>query len=115
MVCIVCPLGCKLQIEVISEAEEKYKVEGNKCSRGEVYGINELINPTRVLTSTIKIKNSHLSRLPVKTCGTVSKHLIGECMKEIDAVEIEAPVKAGDIIIENIVDTGVDIVASRSM
>ncbi|SET28637.1 CxxC motif-containing protein [Natronincola peptidivorans] len=115
MVCIVCPLGCKLEIEAIDEAEGKYKIEGYKCPRGEEYGINEFTNPTRVLTSTVKIKGAHLKRLPVKTNGVISKYLIKECMEEINAVEVEAPVKMGDVIIANILDTGVDITASRSM
>lgn len=115
MVCIVCPLGCKLTVTEDNQSTDGYKVEGNKCPRGEAYGIKELTNPTRVVTSTVKIKKGLLSRLPVKTDGAIPKHLITECMKELNSIEVETPVKVGDVIISNVLDTGIDIIASRSM
>lgn len=115
MVCIVCPMGCRLTVEKDESSELGYKVSGNKCKRGHDYGIKELTNPTRVITTTVKIKNGILPRIPVKTNGSVPKQLIFECMKVINEVEIVAPVKVGDVVIENILDTGIDIVASRSM
>lgn len=115
MVCIVCPIGCQLTVTEDKTAEKGYKVEGNKCSRGAVYGVKELTNPTRVVTSTVKIKDGLLPRLPVKTDGDIPKHLINECMKELNAIEVQTPIKVGDVIIKNILDTGIDIIASRSM
>lgn len=112
LVCIVCPMGCHL--EVIKE-KETYKVEGNKCPRGKEYGVKELTNPTRVVTSTVRIKGGMLNRLPVKTNGDIPKGKIFECMKLLDLVEVEAPIKAGEVIIQDIFGTGVDIVAARSM
>lgn len=115
MVCIVCPMGCRLTVEKDVSSELGYRVTGNKCKRGQNYGIKELTNPTRVITTTVKIKNGILPRIPVKTHGSVPKELIFECMTVINEVEISAPIKVGDVIIENILNTGVDIVASRSM
>ncbi|SHK16435.1 CxxC motif-containing protein [Paramaledivibacter caminithermalis DSM 15212] len=112
MVCIVCPLGCHIKI---SKDNDDYIVEGNKCPRGKEYAIKELTNPTRVLTTTVKIKNGLLNRLPVKTKEAIPKDKIYECMKIINSIEVEAPVTIGEVIVKDILNTGVDVVASRSM
>ncbi len=112
MICISCPIGCHL---TVTEENGEYVVEGNQCKRGEVYGKKEMTDPTRVVPTTVKIRGARLRRLPVKTHIPLSKPLIFEAMKLINMVEVEAPVKVGDIVIENILDTGVNIVATRSM
>lgn len=115
MICIVCPIGCRLTVTKDDSKDSGYSVSGNKCKRGIDYGIKELTNPTRVITSTVKIKNAHLKRLPVKTNGAIPKDLNFECMKVINSIEVEAPIKMGDIIVKNILGTGIDLVASRTM
>lgn len=115
MICIVCPMGCHLTVEEDKSSPSGHKVSGNTCKRGEKYGVEELTNPTRVITSTVKIKKGLLNRLPVKTNGAIPKNLNFECMKILNSVEIESPVKVGDVIVENILGTGIDLVASRSM
>ncbi len=112
LVCIVCPMGCRL---TVTKENDNYVVTGNQCPRGKDYGIKELTNPTRVLTTTVKIKNGLLNRIPVKTKEPIPKDKIFECMDVINRIEIEAPVKVGDIVVENVLETGVDVVASRSM
>ena len=92
-----------------------YKVTGNTCKRGEAYAVKEMTNPTRVIPTTVKIKNAHLNRLPVKTNAPVPKGLIFECMNTINKVEVEAPIKLGDIIIKNILGIGIDVVATKTM
>lgn len=114
IICIVCPMGCQMEITEDSSGQG-YIVTGNSCSRGEKYGIKELTNPTRVLTTTVKLRNSLLRRLPVRTDTAISKDMIFACMKELDSVEAEAPVRAGDIIVENILGTGVNIISARSI
>lgn len=114
LVCIVCPRGCRLTLVKDENAERGYIVTGNACPRGTDYGIKELTNPTRVVTSTVKIKNYFLNRLPVKTNGAIPKEKIFECMKIINSVELEAPIKVGQVIIENILGTGVDLVTCKS-
>lgn len=115
LVCIVCPKGCRLTVEIDDNSEKGYKVSGNSCDRGAEYGVREVTNPTRVITSTVKIKNGSLRRLPVRTNGAIPKDKIFECMRIINSVEIESPVNCGDILVENILDTGIDLIASRSM
>lgn len=110
LICITCPRGCHLQVD-----EETFAVTGNFCKRGEVYGANELKNPIRVITSTVKIKNAIENRLPVKTDKPISKAKMMECVKLLDTVEICSPVHRGDIILANVLGTDVNIIATKDM
>lgn len=109
LICIVCPRGCHLSID------DEMNVTGNTCSRGKEYAINELTCPKRVITSTVVIESSILSRLPVKTSNAIPKDLIFDCMKELDNVRVKAPIEIGEVIIKDILGTGVDVVATRSI
>lgn len=115
MVCIVCPIGCRLTVEADATKESGFSVTGNRCNRGEAYGVEEMTNPTRMVPTTVIIEEGIFKRLPVKTEKPIPKGLIFKAMKEIDKVVVKAPVKCGDVIVENILDTGVNVVASRSM
>ncbi|WMM25742.1 DUF1667 domain-containing protein [Tissierella sp. MB52-C2] len=108
--CKVCPIGCSLKI---IKDNNKYSVEGNRCNRGQEYGINEIKEPSRVLTSRVLLKNGPMSRLPVKTTDIIPENLVEKCMEIIKVTEVSAPVEKGDIIIENILDTGVNVIAAR--
>lgn len=112
LVCITCPIGCRLTVTQIGD---EIKVVGNQCNRGIKYATEELTHPTRMIPTTVVIEESHLRRLPVRTEKPVPKDLIFKCMDEINRVKVKAPVKMGDVIIENILDTGVNIIATRSM
>lgn len=113
LICIVCPKGC--QLTVSKNDNDDYEVSGNFCKRGIMYGINEVINPVRRVTSTVKIENAILPRLPVITDKDVSKDIIFDVMKEINKVSVIAPIRYKDVIIKNILNTDVNIIASRSM
>ena len=115
LICITCPMGCRMTLVEDESLENGFRVLGNKCKRGEQYAIEEAIHPTRMIPTTVVIKHAHLRRLPVRTESPVPKHLIHACMKVINQACVEAPVQMGDIIIENILETGVNIIASRSM
>lgn len=109
LICIVCPRGCHLKVD------EKLNVTGNFCKRGDTYGKTEVTNPTRIITSTVKINSSILSRLPVKTDRPIPKEMIFEVMHEINKITLDAPIKTKDIIIENVLNTGANIVATRTI
>ncbi len=111
LICIVCPIGCHLEVDT---SQEEYKVAGAVCKRGERYAIKELKSPTRLLTTTVRTKNLKTKFIPVRTDVEIPKDKIFECMKEINAIIVTEPIKMGDILIENILDTGVNIIASRS-
>jgi len=107
--CIVCPRGCLLTVVPESRA-----VTGNTCERGAVYGLAEVENPVRVLTSTVKVRD-RAEMLPVRTKKAIPKRLLFEAMKEIDALEVRLPVTMGQTLKKNIADSGIDLVASRSL
>lgn len=115
MVCIVCPMGCKLKVAKNDSSQTGYEVEGNKCFRGADYGIKEMTNPTRALTTTVIISGASVKRLPVRTSGTIPKNQIKQAMGLINKVEVKAPIKVGQVIIKNILDTDVNIIASKSI
>lgn len=112
LICIVCPQGCRL---IVDEVNGEYKVSGNTCKRGEAYGITEMTAPTRVITTTVALKNGRYARLPVKTQGAVPKEKIFDCMAKINQITATAPVKVGDILIENILGTGINVVSARTI
>ena len=112
LVCIVCPVGC--QLEVTKDGDD-ITVTGNGCKRGPEYAKNEITNPTRVLTTTVKVENAKINRIPVKTKGEIPKGLLFDAMKLINKAVLKAPVKVGDVVIKNILDTGIDVVAARSL
>ncbi len=110
--CTVCPMGCSL---IVSKIDGEYKVEGNTCKRGAKYGVEEVTNPRRVITTTVKLSGSYLNLLPVKTNDSVPKELMFDIMEVLDKVCLEAPVSVGDIIVKDILGTGVDVVSSKSI
>ena len=111
LICIVCPQGCHLKVD----EENGYDVKGNSCPRGAEYGKKELVNPTRVITTTVAIEGGIYRRIPVKTAGDIPKGMIFEIMDEINKVVVKAPIKVGDVIIENVLGTGVNVVSAKTM
>ena len=111
LICIVCPKGCHLHVD----EENGYAVTGNSCPRGADYGKKELVNPTRVITSTVKITGGIHHRLPVKTDRDIPKGMIAEAMALLNAVQVQSPVKVGDIVVKDVLGTGANFVASRDM
>lgn len=109
-VCIQCPRGCHLEVDT-----DTLEVKGNTCPRGEAYGKAEVTNPVRTVTSTVKIKGSDIPRCSVRTASPIPKKLMFEVMKEINKVELQAPVEVGDVVIPNVCNTGVDVIATKKM
>ncbi|WKY45469.1 DUF1667 domain-containing protein [Eubacteriaceae bacterium ES2] len=113
MTCIVCPIGCQMTVE--AKADGTYDVTGNNCKRGPKYAVAEMTNPTRVIPTTVVIKNAMLPRLPVKTAEPIPKGKIFEAMDAINKVSVNAPVKTGDVVIKDLLGLGIDVVSTRTM
>lgn len=113
LICISCPIGCHLTVQL--EDGKVMNIEGHTCKRGPAYAEKELTNPTRFVTSTVKVIDGSEERVSVKTEFDIPKAKIFDIMKEINKVTVNAPIKMDDIIIENVADTGVNIVATRSV
>lgn len=109
LICIICPRGCHLHID------DNLNVSGNFCKRGEVYAKNELTAPKRKVTSTIKVINGNISRVSVITDGEIPKDKIFDVMKEIKKVCVTAPMPINSIVIENVLNLGVNVVTTREI
>ena len=111
MTCIVCPVGCRMTVE---EKDGKIVVTGNACKRGEKYALQESTCPMRTLTSLVKLAGGDEPLCPVKTDRAIPKALIGEALRAVKAARAKAPVGIGDIIIENIANTGANLVSTAN-
>lgn len=110
LICILCPRGCR---GVVEESGEK--IEGYGCRLGFQYALQELRSARRLLTTTVAVRDGIRRRLPVASRDRLPLDLFPKCMEQLAGESVTAPFKQGDIIIANIQDTGIDIVASRNM
>lgn len=110
MTCINCPMGCTLEV---NKEGDKISVSGNACMRGDVYGRQEFTSPKRALTSLVKVKGGGV--VPCKTEGLIPKDKIFAVLEELKKVTLSLPVKIGDIIINNVLDLGIDIVVTKNL
>lgn len=110
LICTVCPRGCHLTVD-----EETLEVSGNFCERGAVYGKNEVTAPKRTVTGSVAIVGGIHSRLAVRTDRAVPREKMFEIMSVLHGFTAYSPIRRGDILIENVCDTGANIIASRDM
>ena len=113
LTCIGCPMGCPLIVTM--EAGEVISVTGNTCKRGDVYARKEVTNPTRIVTSTVRVSGGDADMVSVKTKEDIPKGKIFECVKALKSVEVPAPVYIGDVLVKDVAGTGVDIVATKNV
>jgi CxxC motif-containing protein len=113
IICIVCPTGCR--IHVSGDDPQALSITGNECKRGKEYALKEITDPRRTLITTVQLNHGRLRRLPVRTNVEIPKRSLFPCMEIINRAEVEAPVEVGQVIISDILGTGADIVATRSM
>ena len=113
LICTACPQGCTLT--AVIENGEVIEVRGYNCKKGIDYGVAEMTNPRRMVATTVKVNNGFLPLLPVYTERPVPKPLIPQILDEIRKVEVTAPVKMKSVIVENVLGTGVNVLASRDM
>jgi CxxC motif-containing protein len=128
LICIVCPTGCALTVTEAAGADgvPVLGVTGNRCPRGEVYALEEVTDPRRTVTATCAINggaanggnDSHglnVRRVPVKTSSPCSKEKIPSLLKDIYDIKVRLPVKAGDLVIENWKDSGINVIVTRNV
>ena len=108
--CIICPVGC--QIDVRGIPGKTTLVEGNDCERGIKYAKEEYCHPTRILTSSVLVKGARTPLIPVRSNEPVPKERIQDCMKVIKETVVYPPVRLHDIVIPDILGTGIHIVAT---
>lgn len=113
LICIGCPMGCPITVEL--DNGEVSSVTGHTCKRGDVYARKEVTNPTRIVTSTVKVTGGTADMVSVKTRNDVPKGKIFACVQALKGLSVPAPVHIGDVILANAADTGVDIIATKGV
>ncbi|MBQ4469467.1 MAG: DUF1667 domain-containing protein [Synergistaceae bacterium] len=113
-ICVSCPLGCGLTVS-LNDSGEVVKVEGNTCPRGESYARSEVKDPRRVFASTVRVKGGKLPVCPIRSKTPAPKGKLFEIAEEVAKLEVNAPLKIGQVLIHNVCGTDVDIVASRDL
>ncbi len=111
LICITCPKGCRLMVD---ETANPIKVTGEGCKRGIVYANDEINDPRRMVTTTVKVNGGCSCRVAVKTQTAIPKPLIFDAMDILNTVEIKAPIKLGQVVVENLLDTGVSVIATAN-
>ena len=110
LTCINCPLGCLLTVTM--DGDEIREIAGYTCPRGKTYAQKEVTNPTRVVTSTIRVIGGKKERVSCKTASDIPKDKIDDVMRAINAAVAQAPVVIGEVLIHDVAGTGVDVVAT---
>lgn len=113
LICIGCPMGCPVTVTV--EGGKAVAVTGNTCPRGKAYAEKEVTNPTRIVTSTVKVEGGERPFVSVKTKEDIPKGKIFDCMRAINGITAKAPVRIGDVVLEDAAGTGVPIVATKAV
>lgn len=113
LICIGCPVGCL--ITAGRNEDGSLVITGNTCKKGEAYARNEMTAPVRTVTSMIRVRGGCGLVVPVKTAAEIPKEKIDACMEEIKGAVTDAPVKVGDILIENVAGTSVPVIATGNM
>ncbi len=113
LICIGCPMGCALAITM--DGGQIVEVSGNTCPKGKAYGEKEVTNPSRTITSTVRVLGGESPLVPVKTRTEIPKDKIFACMEVLHGIAVRAPVAAGDVLLEDVAGTGVPVVATRGV
>lgn len=117
--CTTCPSECLLTVEVERDANdalvEVHSVTGNSCPRGEKFAHQELTCPMRVLTTTVAVSGGDEALLPVRTAEAIPLALHAQAMDLIRGLVVNAPVRMGDVVLPNLLDTGTGLIASMDI
>ena len=112
--CTTCPSECSLAVTVADAAGDQrvVSVSGNRCARGEAFARQEITRPVRVLTTTVPVRSGDVALLPVRTREPIPRDLSREAMDVLRSTSVDAPVEMGDVVVPDIMGTGVDVIAS---
>lgn len=111
VICIGCPLGCRVTLS-LDKRGKVTSIKGAECKKGEKFVLKEFANPARTVTATVRTGDTSFPMLPVRTSRPVPKELIEKIMLATVKAQVPASVKAGDVIVRNVVKTGADLIAT---
>ena len=111
LTCVACPNGCDVTVSFNEDGSIK-EITGNKCKNGIAYATSEVTAPARILTTTVLVEGGDFRLCSVKTAEPIPKQMMKDAVKELAKIKINAPVNVGDIIMKDILGTGIDVVAT---
>lgn len=113
LTCVLCPVGCEL--EVGRDAAGELEVRGNQCDKGVPFAVEEVLRPMRNLATSVPVRGSAARMVSVRLSGPVPREMIFPVLAEVRKLRPEAPVRRGQVLVANVLDTGVDVIATRTV
>lgn len=113
LICIDCPVGC--EINVTYDGKTVLEVDGNKCKKGINYAETEIVDPKRMIVTTVRVVKGLHRLVPVRSTEAIPKNKIFKVLDKLCKIELDAPVEIHQVVLSNAAGTGVDIIASRSL
>ena len=111
--CIICPIGCKILVRM--DGSKLEVLRGYKCKKGIEYARNEALDPRRMLTTSVLVKNGDWPLVSVKSSQSVPKEKLFLVLHEVKKKAVNAPVASGQIVIKNVADTGINVIATKTV
>lgn len=113
VICVSCPMGCAVEVE--TQDGVPVRVSGHGCPRGEAYAREEVLEPKRVLTTSVRVVEGVRPLASVRTTGPIPRRIIAQAMAVIRALEVPAPVEAGQVVIGDLLGTGSALISTRAV
>ena len=114
LTCIGCPMGCALVVDIDDDGIV-WSVTGNTCKRGAIYGAKEVTNPTRIVTTTVRVLGGDEGAVSVKTKWDIPKGQIFDCVRALKNITLTAPIHIGDVVLEDVCGTGIPVIATKEV
>jgi CxxC motif-containing protein len=106
-------MGCTLVIAL--DGTTIKSIKGNQCKKGLIYAESEFIDPRRTVTTTVKVRGGIHPLVPVYTSEPFPTSLIFKLLNDLRVIELEAPVQSGQSVLNNVYNTKIDVITSRSL
>jgi CxxC motif-containing protein len=113
LTCVLCPVGCELEIR--REEDGRLRIEGNQCEKGVPFAVEEILRPKRNLATSVPVRGTAAKMVSVRLSGAVPRELLFPILAEIAKLRPEAPVRRGQVLIADVLGTGVDVIATRTV
>jgi CxxC motif-containing protein len=113
LTCVLCPVGCEL--EVSRDGSSDVQVIGNQCDKGIPFAVEEVLRPMRNLATSVPVRGTAATMVSVRLSGPVPREMIFPILAEIARLRPEAPVRRGQVLIADVLGTGVDVIATRTV
>lgn len=113
LACVLCPAGCELEVD--QKADGELNISGYLCEKGIDFASEEILAPKRNVTTSVPMAGTDSVMVSVRLSGPVPRHLIFPVLKEIFRLRPQRPVKRGQVLIKDVLQSGVDVIATRTV